>query len=86
MLTGLIPPTSGEAFVQGLRISEDMDQIRKSLGVCPQHDVLFPELNVVQVQHCLSLPFHRLALSYTAVRLRCSTSRSSQRSKASRLI
>ena len=48
MVTGLIPPTSGEAFVRGKSIKREMDQIRQSMGVCPQHDVLFPELNVRQ--------------------------------------
>lgn len=48
MVTGLIPPTSGEAIVRGKSIKSEMDQIRQSMGVCPQHDVLFPELNVRQ--------------------------------------
>ena len=48
MITGLIPPTAGDAFVRGKSIRSDMNSIRTSLGVCPQHDVLFPELNVRQ--------------------------------------
>ncbi|KAL2535052.1 ABC transporter A family member 1 [Abeliophyllum distichum] len=46
MLVGLLPPTSGDALVFGKNISTDMDEIRKSLGVCPQYDILFPELTV----------------------------------------
>ncbi|CAL1377626.1 unnamed protein product [Linum trigynum] len=46
MLVGLLPPTSGDALVFGKNITTDMDEIRKSLGVCPQHDILFPELTV----------------------------------------
>ncbi|XP_028556093.1 ABC transporter A family member 1 [Dendrobium catenatum] len=46
MLVGLIPPTSGDALVYGKNITTDMDDIRKALGVCPQHDILFPELTV----------------------------------------
>ncbi|XP_052174030.1 ABC transporter A family member 1 isoform X3 [Diospyros lotus] len=46
MLVGLIPPTSGDALVFGRNILTDMDQIRKELGVCPQNDILFPELTV----------------------------------------
>mmetsp|Transcript_26423 Transcript_26423/g.39214 ORF Transcript_26423/g.39214 Transcript_26423/m.39214 type:complete len:1955 (+) Transcript_26423:136-6000(+) len=48
MLTGLIPPSSGDAIVEGKRISQDMQFIRQSLGVCPQHDILFPDLTVMQ--------------------------------------
>lgn len=46
MLTGLIPPDSGTAMIEGVDITENMDEIRRHLGVCPQHDVLFPELTV----------------------------------------
>ncbi|KAK0597531.1 hypothetical protein LWI29_026223 [Acer saccharum] len=46
MLIGLLPPTSGDALVFGKNIITDMDEIRKGLGVCPQHDILFPELTV----------------------------------------
>jgi len=46
MLTGLIPADGGTAIIEGMDIREDMDEIRKNLGVCPQHDVLFPELTV----------------------------------------
>uniref|UniRef100_A0A5F9CAV9 ATP binding cassette subfamily A member 3 n=1 Tax=Oryctolagus cuniculus TaxID=9986 RepID=A0A5F9CAV9_RABIT len=46
MLTGLFPPTSGQAYISGYEISQDMPQIRKSLGLCPQHDVLFDNLTV----------------------------------------
>lgn len=48
MLTGLIPPSSGDAIIEGKRISTDMQQIRQSLGVCPQHDILFADLTVMQ--------------------------------------
>ncbi|PIA53512.1 hypothetical protein AQUCO_00900239v1, partial [Aquilegia coerulea] len=46
MLVGLLPPTSGDALVFGKNITTDMDEIRKGLGVCPQNDILFPELTV----------------------------------------
>ncbi|XP_027350044.1 ABC transporter A family member 1 [Abrus precatorius] len=46
MLVGLLPPTSGDALVFGKNIVSDIDEIRKVLGVCPQHDILFPELTV----------------------------------------
>ncbi|KAJ4969915.1 hypothetical protein NE237_003014 [Protea cynaroides] len=46
MLVGLLPPTSGDALVFGKNILTDMDEIRKELGVCPQNDILLPELTV----------------------------------------
>jgi ATP-binding cassette, subfamily A (ABC1), member 3 len=44
MLTGLIQATRGQASVFDLSIFDDMDEFRKILGVCPQHDVLFEYL------------------------------------------
>ncbi|XP_075999903.1 phospholipid-transporting ATPase ABCA1 [Genypterus blacodes] len=46
ILTGLFPPTSGTALINGHDIRTDMDSIRKYLGMCPQHNVLFNELTV----------------------------------------
>jgi len=48
MLTGLISPDGGTAVIEGKDIREDMSEIRKNLGVCPQHDILFPDLTVVE--------------------------------------
>lgn len=44
ILTGLYPPTSGHAYVNGLDISQKMDEIRRHMGLCPQQDLLFDEL------------------------------------------
>ncbi|BDA45751.1 probable ATP-binding cassette sub-family A member 3 [Coccomyxa sp. Obi] len=44
ILTGMLPPTSGDAFVYGASILTDMPRIRQSLGVCPQFDILWPEI------------------------------------------
>ncbi|XP_078054223.1 phospholipid-transporting ATPase ABCA1-like [Mustelus asterias] len=46
ILTGLFPPTSGTAYILGRNIFTEMDAIRKSLGMCPQHNVLFDILTV----------------------------------------
>ncbi|KAM6938002.1 phospholipid-transporting ATPase ABCA1 [Lycodopsis pacificus] len=46
VLTGLFPPTSGTVYIKGLDIRHDMDIIRRTLGVCPQHNVLFDILTV----------------------------------------
>lgn len=46
MLTGMVPITSGCAFVAGRDALSDMASIRNNLGVCPQHDILYPDLTV----------------------------------------
>ncbi|EFA83624.1 hypothetical protein PPL_02690 [Heterostelium album PN500] len=44
MMTGLFSPSSGDAFVFGNSIVHNMPAIRKDMGVCPQHDILWSEL------------------------------------------
>ena len=46
MLTGMTPTTGGSAFIVGRDVVGDMSNIRNSLGVCPQHDILYPVLTV----------------------------------------
>ncbi|KAG6960403.1 hypothetical protein JG688_00009613 [Phytophthora aleatoria] len=46
MLTGLIPPTSGDATLYGRSVRADFNELRQIMGICPQHDVLFNELTV----------------------------------------
>ncbi|XP_056394149.1 ATP-binding cassette sub-family A member 2 isoform X1 [Hyla sarda] len=46
ILTGLFPPSSGSATIYGHDIRTEMNEIRKSLGMCPQHNVLFDKLTV----------------------------------------
>jgi len=41
MLTGLIAPSSGDCSVHGYSILSHMKEIRRSLGICPQINVLF---------------------------------------------
>ncbi|KAK4766653.1 hypothetical protein SAY87_008295 [Trapa incisa] len=44
MMIGLTKPTSGAAYVQGMDIRTQMDSIYTSMGVCPQHDLLWETL------------------------------------------
>ncbi|KAJ6808420.1 ABC transporter A family member 7-like isoform X1 [Iris pallida] len=44
MMIGLTTPTSGNAYVQGLDILTNMNRIYTSMGVCPQHDLLWETL------------------------------------------
>lgn len=45
MLTGLLESTKGMAEVYGIDLFNEMDKVRTMMGVCPQHDVLFDNLN-----------------------------------------
>lgn len=46
MLTGLFSPTSGTAYLNGKDVRSELEEARESLGICPQHNVLFEELTV----------------------------------------
>ncbi|CAG7730793.1 unnamed protein product [Allacma fusca] len=46
MLTGLFGPSSGQARIYGFDIASEMNSIRKELGYCSQHDILFDKLTV----------------------------------------
>lgn len=46
MLTGMLAPSSGDATILGRSIRTEMDAIRKTVGVCPQHDILWADLTV----------------------------------------
>eukprot|EP00762_Andalucia_godoyi_P006284 ANDGO_05836.mRNA.1 ABC transporter A family member 8 len=43
ILSGLIPPTSGEVSMGGYDLVQEMDRIYSFMGVCPQFDILWPE-------------------------------------------
>jgi ATP-binding cassette subfamily A (ABC1) protein 3 len=40
----MFSPTSGDALISGHSIREDLSEARKSLGLCPQHNMLFGDL------------------------------------------
>ena len=42
MLTGLFAPTSGSARINGCDLSSELEQARERMGLCPQHNMLFP--------------------------------------------
>jgi ATP-binding cassette, subfamily A (ABC1), member 3 len=46
ILSGLFSPTSGYAKIDQHDIRYDMDQIRLSLGLCPQKDIQWSDLTV----------------------------------------
>lgn len=46
MLTGMLMPTHGDAIIQGNSIKHETDQVRRSIGLCQQHDVLYDLVSV----------------------------------------
>ncbi|OUM70142.1 hypothetical protein PIROE2DRAFT_52836 [Piromyces sp. E2] len=47
-LIGVYTPTSGYARLAGFNIKTDMDQVYKRIGICPQHDILWNDLTVLE--------------------------------------
>jgi ABC-type multidrug transport system ATPase subunit len=48
VLCGLTPRSGGTATVDGLDVATHSLGVRRSLGVCPQHDVLWPTLSCTE--------------------------------------
>ena len=46
MLTGMYPPTKGNAWVAGFDIRNQMEAVQLQIGFCPQFDVLWGDLTV----------------------------------------
>ncbi|KAL2935159.1 ABC transporter A family member 12 [Bienertia sinuspersici] len=44
MMIGLTEPTSGTAYIEGLDITTQMDEVHTCMGVCPQFDLLWDTL------------------------------------------
>jgi ATP-binding cassette subfamily A (ABC1) protein 3 len=47
MITGMTRPTGGDITINGYSIHENLLECRSSIGFCPQHNVLWPNLSVV---------------------------------------
>ncbi|ORZ29892.1 hypothetical protein BCR44DRAFT_54784 [Catenaria anguillulae PL171] len=67
MLSGLTPPSGGDAVIFGHSVSRDMEKIRANLGICPQHDLLFGDLTPVEhielyggIKHLSKTEIHRI--------------------------
>jgi ABC-2 type transport system ATP-binding protein len=47
MLCGLLKPTSGEVFLSGNKLT-DKNKIRKYIGLCPQENIIWPDLTPLE--------------------------------------
>ncbi|KJH44786.1 ABC transporter, ATP-binding protein [Dictyocaulus viviparus] len=48
MLTGVTKPSSGTAYIEDYDIRTSLPQIRKQTGLCPQYNILFNSLTVIE--------------------------------------
>ncbi|XP_014485767.1 PREDICTED: ATP-binding cassette sub-family A member 1-like [Dinoponera quadriceps] len=48
ILTGVTDQTQGKVFINGKNIVEHLENIRNDLGLCPQENMVFPDLNVFE--------------------------------------
>lgn len=46
MLTGMINPDYGNAWIGGYDINSNIAKSQLEMGVCPQFDLLWPQLTV----------------------------------------
>ena len=48
ILTGLTSSTGGMVLINGKNISSELEAVRSNLGLCPQENIVFPELTVFE--------------------------------------
>ncbi|CAL8099662.1 unnamed protein product [Calicophoron daubneyi] len=48
ILMGIIKPSSGIVKINDINIQQNRERIRRSLGYCPQRDILYPDLTVAE--------------------------------------
>ena len=46
MLTGMLSADSGDCYVGGINVAKDLNKARKTVGLCPQHNILIKEMTV----------------------------------------
>lgn len=56
IITGFIPPTSGNVLVNGIPVTDESKDIRKEIGYLPENNPLYPEMYVREyLSFCASL-------------------------------
>ncbi|XP_045777399.1 phospholipid-transporting ATPase ABCA1-like isoform X2 [Maniola jurtina] len=48
IITGMFGASDGNVYVEGMDTQSERDETRKLLGLCPQHNLFFPDLTVLQ--------------------------------------
>ena len=47
LICGILKPDQGDISVCGMDVKDSIDNIRSVLGICPQDDIIFPKLSVL---------------------------------------
>ncbi|CAH2089850.1 unnamed protein product [Euphydryas editha] len=48
IITGMLKATEGNVYVEGLDTVTQKDEMQRILGLCPQHNLFFPDLTVLE--------------------------------------
>ncbi|CAH0713097.1 unnamed protein product, partial [Brenthis ino] len=48
IITGMLKATEGKVYVEGLDTETQKEEMRRYLGLCPQHNLFFPDLTVLE--------------------------------------
>jgi len=48
MLCGMYSVSAGDAYIGGRSVKNDMRAIRNNMGVCPQHNILWPRMTIAE--------------------------------------
>ena len=44
----MLKPTEGKVYVEGFDTDTQKDEMRKHLGLCPQHNLFFKDLTILE--------------------------------------
>ncbi|KAG5484801.1 hypothetical protein LSCM1_06627 [Leishmania martiniquensis] len=44
MMTGMVEPDEGDCYIYGSSVRTQLSEVRRQIGYCPQHNILWPEL------------------------------------------
>lgn len=48
VLSGLTSSTEGTVFIDGKNVQHDLESVQRNLGLCPQENIVFPDLDVFE--------------------------------------
>jgi ABC-type Na+ transport system ATPase subunit NatA len=68
-MIGLVKPTCGTAYIHGMDLRKDMDQIYANIGVCPQHEYVRSQREASIIYFPLSkvIFYHDLSWTLTLI-------------------
>ena len=67
IITGFLPPSSGEVFVDDLNVRDHLLEIRKQIGYLPEHNPLYPEMYIREYLNYVAGLYHLGSLKKTKV-------------------